>query len=359
MGDPSTLSILQRKLHTCQVLLWLKQTYQVQDDGDFVLSKELVYQAYLAMMAAHEYLAELPQLTRPVLGKMVKRAFPSVPSIRRGPRGRVKQLYVGLVPQTRNSTQAIDGRAKRMKKTKKKLVEEDEEDEILLRPFSYESTDTAEVSANSPMRHRSDNEEGKDCDNDRDEELENGCITTTTTTTTDEEQTRRYSLETTTTTTSSTPPTPSSPLTRSGSYSSGDRASPRSSLESTTASPSSSSSSLSTTTTFFFASSSPSSYGAALGSPLHDTQPGPDGNAYQGPEAAWNGVASRGYRDFHHQPKPTAKVADMTNWARRAERLGRYRVTVAQTSGEAPPTDGRNSVVEWVELIISPDLKSS
>ncbi|ELR20680.1 uncharacterized protein ACA1_054260 [Acanthamoeba castellanii str. Neff] len=74
MGDPLMLSILQRKLHT------LKQMYQVQDNGkcDFVLSKELVYQAYLAMMVAHECLAELPQLTWPVLGKC---AFPLVPSI--------------------------------------------------------------------------------------------------------------------------------------------------------------------------------------------------------------------------------------------------------------------------------------
>jgi hypothetical protein len=31
----------------------------------------------------------------------------------------VKQLYVGLVPQTHNSTQAIDGWVKRMKKMKK------------------------------------------------------------------------------------------------------------------------------------------------------------------------------------------------------------------------------------------------
>jgi hypothetical protein len=120
--------------------------------------------------------------------------------------------------------------------------EEDEEDEILLRPFSYESMDMVEVSVNLLMWHQSDNEEeGTDCNNNRDEELENRCITTTTTTT-DEEQTRRYSLKTTTTTTSLTPPTPSSsPLTRSGSYSLGDCASPCLSLESTTTSPSSSS----------------------------------------------------------------------------------------------------------------------
>jgi hypothetical protein len=50
------------------------------------------------------------------------------------------------------------------------------------------------------------------------------------------------------------------------------------------------------------------------------------------------------------------KVADMTDWARRAERLGRYRVMVAQTSS-AGETGGRISVVEWVELIIQADLK--
>ena len=339
----------------------LKQTYQVQDDGkcDFVLSKELVYQAYLAMSTTHEDLAALPHLTRPVLGKMVKRAFPSVPSIRRGPRGRVKQLYVGLVPQTHHSTRAgLDGRAKRLKKKKKKMKkmdeEEDEEEEVghlLLGPFSV---------VGSPTRHRSDNEEhGEDCDNDGDgdgELEENGIITTTTTTATttdEEEQTRRCSLETTTSpTTSPTPPTSSSTTTRSGSsYCSGDRASPRSSLDSTIASPSSSSSSTTTTTsTFFFASSSPPP----------DIQPGP---TYQGSEEAWNGGAIR-HRNLPNQPRPRAKGADMTDWARRAERLGRYRVMVAQTSsaGEAPATTEtrcRISVVEWVELIIPADLTPS
>lgn len=357
MGDPLALSVLQRKLHTCQVLLWLKQTYQVQDDGDFVLSKELVYQAYLAMSTTHEDLAALPHLTRPVLGKMVKRAFPSVLSIRRGPRGRVKQLYVGLVPQTHHSTRAgLDGRAKRLKKKNKKKMDEEEDEEVghlLLGPFSM---------VGSPTRHRSDNEEdGEDSDNDGDgdgELDENGIITTTTitaTTTDEEEQTRRCSLETTITTTTttsptttSTPPTSSSSTTRSGS-SSGDRKSPGSSLDSTIASPSSSSSSSSSTTTtttstVFFASSSP----------LPDTRPGP---SYQGSEAAWNGGANR-HRDLPNQPRPRVKVADMTDWARRAERLGRYRVMVAQTSS-AGETGGRISVVEWVELIIPADLKPS
>jgi hypothetical protein len=58
-----------------------------------VVSKEVVYRAYVDMCRREGLQTTLP---RPVMGKMVKRLFPQVRTVRRGPRGQVRQYYVGL-----------------------------------------------------------------------------------------------------------------------------------------------------------------------------------------------------------------------------------------------------------------------
>jgi hypothetical protein len=57
------------------------------------VSKSSVYKAYVDMCRRE---GRPTLLTRDVVGKMVKRAFPDVRTKRRGPRGRVTQYYVGL-----------------------------------------------------------------------------------------------------------------------------------------------------------------------------------------------------------------------------------------------------------------------
>lgn len=101
---------LERKLHTCQVILWLRRSFQHVkphnaeggdgDDGEagadeqeITISKEALYQAYIAMCGTTD---ASPLFSRPVVGKMVKRAFPTIQTRRRGPRTNVKQHWIGL-----------------------------------------------------------------------------------------------------------------------------------------------------------------------------------------------------------------------------------------------------------------------
>jgi len=60
---------------------------------DITISKEALYQAYVAMCGATD---SSPLFSRPVVGKMVKRAFPTIQTRRRGPRTNVKQHWIGL-----------------------------------------------------------------------------------------------------------------------------------------------------------------------------------------------------------------------------------------------------------------------
>ncbi|ELR16950.1 uncharacterized protein ACA1_128050 [Acanthamoeba castellanii str. Neff] len=76
----------ERRLHLCQVVLWLHEKFEHQPGGDVVnsgTSKASVL------------------LSRAVLGKMVKRAFPDVVTVRRGARGSTKEHYVGLARRQR------------------------------------------------------------------------------------------------------------------------------------------------------------------------------------------------------------------------------------------------------------------
>src|SRR3989344_4460776 len=66
--------------------------------GNSGTSKASVYQHYIDM-CARDNLKVL--LTRAVLGKMVKRAFPDVVTFRRGARGSTKEHYVGLALKQR------------------------------------------------------------------------------------------------------------------------------------------------------------------------------------------------------------------------------------------------------------------
>jgi hypothetical protein len=102
------LAQMERKLHGYQVVLWLKQTYRVaEDEGDdntapAYWSKNSVYKAYIDMCHTNGYVT---MFTRPVVGKMVKRAFPDIRTKRRGRRGNVKQHYIGLHPIQKGNQQ--------------------------------------------------------------------------------------------------------------------------------------------------------------------------------------------------------------------------------------------------------------
>jgi hypothetical protein len=126
----------------------------VQDGGtqDFVLSKEAVYQTYLAMVTRQQ--AGGFTFSRPVLGKMVKRAFPTVPSIRRGPRGRVKQLYVGLIPRLIKTEGLLSTSQTAGGVLNLQLEEEDDEAELVsyLPPTGY--TDEESIEEEAAARRR-------------------------------------------------------------------------------------------------------------------------------------------------------------------------------------------------------------
>jgi hypothetical protein len=68
------------------------------------VSKGVVYRAYVNMCGRE---GRPVMFTRPVMGKMVKRAFPQVRTKRRGPRGHVAQYYVGLRHRRDGTAQAV------------------------------------------------------------------------------------------------------------------------------------------------------------------------------------------------------------------------------------------------------------